>query len=256
MKKIIALILVGLALFGLSACGSNSDSDKSDAEPDSSDPTDPEPTKADPTDAPTETPTDAPTDEPIDGPISGGYTEAASPVVTDKIRALVEKATMELDGATYTPVAYVASQVVAGTNHLVLCTITPVAPGAVSRYALITIYDDLNGNDEITNVAKSTVTAPEPYDPEDPVSGGYGTPSDPTVTAEALSAVIKANDALGTMTYEPKALLKQQVVAGMNYVLLCRGKALNGDDLDYAIVTVYADLDGGAEFTEIVGFHE
>lgn len=239
MKKIIALILVGLALFGLSACGSNSDSEKSDpTEPDPTEPADPDPTKADPT------------DEPIDGPIDGGYTEAASPVVTDEIRMLVEKASAGIEGITYTPVAYVASQVVAGTNHLILCT----NPVASNRYTLVTIYEDLNGNANITAVAACTETAPAPYDPDNPVSGGYGTPADPTVTEEVMNAVIKANDALGTMTYEPKALLKQQVVAGMNYVLLCRGKALNGDDLDYAIVTVYADLDGGAEFTAVSEF--
>lgn len=239
MKKIIALILVGLTLFGLAACGNSTDSDKSDAnEPDPTDPADPDPTKANPT------------DEPIDGPIDGGYTDAESPVVTDEIRMLVEKASAGIEGITFTPVAYVASQVVAGTNHLILCT----NPVASNRYTLVTIYEDLNGNANITAVAACTETAPAPYDPDNPVSGGYGTPADPTVTEEVMNAVIKANDALGTMTYEPKALLKQQVVAGMNYVLLCRGKALNGDDLDYAIVTVYADLDGGAEFTAVSEF--
>lgn len=242
MKKIIALILVGLALFGLSACGSSSDTEKSD--PTEPDPTEPEPTKAE------ADPTDTPVDDPADAPLAGGYTDAESPVVTDEIRMLVEKASAGIEGIPFTPVAYVASQVVAGTNHLILCT----NPVASNRYTLVTIYEDLNGNANITAVAACTETAPAPYDPDNPVSGGYGTPADPTVTEEVMNAVIKANDALGTMTYEPKALLKQQVVAGMNYSVLCRGKALNGDDLDYAIVTVYADLDGGAEFTAVSEF--
>ena len=74
--------------------------------------------------------------------VTGGYTDAESTKITDEIKALVEKATKGLDGAQYTPVAYISSQVVAGTNHLILCKITPVTPDAVSKYALVTIYED------------------------------------------------------------------------------------------------------------------
>ncbi len=63
-----------------------------------------------------------------------------------------EKATSELDGASYTPVALMAEQVVAGRNYCILCQITPVVPDAVPHWALVYIYADLQGGAQITNV--------------------------------------------------------------------------------------------------------
>ena len=58
----------------------------------------------------------------------------------------------DLDGAEYTPVALMATQVVAGMNYCILCQITPVAPDAEPTWALVYIYADLQGNAEIMNV--------------------------------------------------------------------------------------------------------
>ena len=62
------------------------------------------------------------------------------------------KATENLDGAEYTPVALLATQVVAGVNYCILCQITPVVPDAESHWSLVYIYADLQGNAEIMNV--------------------------------------------------------------------------------------------------------
>ena len=63
-----------------------------------------------------------------------------------------DKATENLDGAEYTPVALLATQVVAGVNYCILCQITPVVPDAESHWSLVYIYADLQGNAEIMNV--------------------------------------------------------------------------------------------------------
>ena len=67
-------------------------------------------------------------------------------------QAAFEKATKDLDGAEYTPVALMATQVVAGVNYCILCQITPAVPDAEPAWALVYIYADLQGNAKITNV--------------------------------------------------------------------------------------------------------
>ena len=231
MKKVIALIVAALLALALVGCGSKSDQD---------------------------TPTEPESEEPetIAQKIMGfGYKPADSPIVTDEVKALVAKASEKLDGADYAPVAYLASQLVAGKNHRILCTITPVVPDAASTYAIVTIYEDLNGNAEITDIQNSTVSAPAPYDPENPISGGYGTPTTPEITDEVKKAVEKANEGIDGVTYEAKALLAQQVVAGMNYSVLCKGTPTTPDaESFYVIAVIYADLEGGAEFTSFESF--
>ena len=67
-------------------------------------------------------------------------------------QAAFDKAVEQLDGATYTPVALLSTQVVAGTNYCILCQIIPVVPDPVPTWALVYIYADLQGNAEIMNV--------------------------------------------------------------------------------------------------------
>ena len=68
-------------------------------------------------------------------------------------QAAFDKAQEKLVGASYKPVALLATQVVAGTNYCILCEIAPVVPNPVSHFALVYIYADLKGNAAITNVA-------------------------------------------------------------------------------------------------------
>lgn len=185
--------------------------------------------------------------------VTGGYTDAESTKITDEIKALVEKATKGLDGAQYTPVAYISSQVVAGTNHLILCKITPVTPDAVSKYALVTIYEDLDGNAEITEISETDTEAPSEQSEE--FVGGYTEPETPEVTKEAANALKKASETLAGATHEAKALLGTQVVSGTNYMLLCKTtpSVPNGEPY-YTIVTVYEDLKGNCEITDTSEF--
>ena len=53
---------------------------------------------------------------------------------------------------TYEPYAYYATQIVAGRNHCFLCTATPVVPDAESYFAFVFLYEDLEGNVELTEI--------------------------------------------------------------------------------------------------------
>ena len=84
----------------------------------------------------------------------GGWTNvpAEKAPLTEEAQAAFDKAMETLDGAEYTPVALLATQLVAGTNYCILCQVTPVVPDPVPTWALVYIYADLEGNAEIKNV--------------------------------------------------------------------------------------------------------
>lgn len=78
--------------------------------------------------------------------------------LTEEAQAAFDKAMEKLVGADYTPVALLATQLVAGTNYCILCQTTPVVPNAKLHWTLVYIYADLQGNAEIMNVYDLDIT--------------------------------------------------------------------------------------------------
>ena len=186
---------------------------------------------------------------------AGGYTDTKSPALTDKDKALFKKATESLTGVSYTPVAYLGTQVVAGTNHLFLCKTAPVVPGAAETYALVTVYEDLKGNASVTDVQNCEAKAPAAPDDGSKVAGGVTEAQTPEVTPDAKAALDKACQGPDGAKYEVKALLGTQVVAGTNYTLLCKiTPVVPNASSHYAIVKVYEKPDGSAEISETFDF--
>ena len=184
--------------------------------------------------------------------LAGGWTKADSPVITDDFKKVFEKAVSELDGVDYTPVAYIASQVVAGTNHCVLCKATPVVPDAETTYSIVYIYEDLEGNAEITEIVSGDADA---QSAEGNIVGGWTETGSPEMTDDAKAALEKACETLTGAEYTPLALLATQVVAGTNYRIICESRpSVPSPESGYVIVTVYADLEGNAEITDIFEF--
>ena len=81
--------------------------------------------------------------------LMGGWYYADDPAVTEEIQARLDKALDGLVGATYVPVANLGEQVVAGLNRCLLCQVTPVVPDAQPHYALVYVYEDLQGGAEL-----------------------------------------------------------------------------------------------------------
>ena len=94
-----------------------------------------------------------------DEPLAGGWTPAEDFTVTEERQAVFEKGLELLVGVDYVPVAYLGSQVVAGTNHVFLAQATVVYPGAQPYYVLIYLYQDLQGGVQLMNVADLDVGA-------------------------------------------------------------------------------------------------
>ena len=92
--------------------------------------------------------------EPADDKKTGGWTNVSHEAeeLPEDAQEAFDKAVENLDGAEYTPVALLSTQLVAGMNYCILCQVTPVVPNAEASWALVYIYADLEGNAEIMNV--------------------------------------------------------------------------------------------------------
>ena len=88
----------------------------------------------------------------------GAWQEAASPAMTDEAAAAFIKATEGFVGVDYVPVALLSTQTVAGTNYRILCEATVVYPGAEMHYAVVSVYESLEGNANIISVTDGYVS--------------------------------------------------------------------------------------------------
>ena len=73
----------------------------------------------------------------------------------------------------------------------------------------------------------------------------------PSLSGTQKEIFDKAAAAISEKSYEPVAVIGQQVVAGMNYAYLCSEKAADGTAGGWKVVVIYNDLDGNAEVTAI-----
>lgn len=191
-------------------------------------------------------------DEQIAQEIAGGWKVPESMQVTEELKALFEKGMEGLVGVNYVPVAYIGSQVVAGTNHRVLAKATVVVPDAVPHYAIVTLWEKPDGTVEVTDIRGSEI---EVLANDEQLAGGWSAPETPDLDDDVKTIVEKATAELVGVNYTPVALLGTQVVAGMNYQVLCRATLVTANpETRYVVLTVYADLEGNATVTDVAEF--
>ena len=89
----------------------------------------------------------------------GGFKIAEDPAITPDLASVIDKASKTKLGASYEPVANIGSQVINGTNHVVLCKVTATAPGAQSRFALVQIAEMIDGKCSIGDVKDIVISA-------------------------------------------------------------------------------------------------
>lgn len=199
-----------------------------------------------------ETPKEAAKDEPAAQPeagaVAGGWTPAEDFSVTDERKAVFDKG-MAVISSIHTPLAYLGSQVVAGTNHCFL------SKGS-NWLELVYLYEDLQGNVQLMNIAQlpivpqadGTLTVPE-----EGLMGGWQYAEDPAFTDEDEAKLEKALNSQVGAGYTIVAYLGEQVVAGLNRCLLCQVKPVVPNATShYALAYVYTDLQGGAELTRVI----
>ena len=186
----------------------------------------------------------------VGGEVVGGWEIAESPEITKEFKEFFEKTVSDYVGMDFVPVAYLSSQVVAGTNHCILCEVTPVVQNAKTSYALVTVYKDLQGNSKVTDVVSCGFEVTE-----DGLDGGWTKCEPPVLTDEAKTALENASKTLTGAEFSPYALLSTQVAATQNYCILCSETAtVPNAQSKWAIVTVAASDDKTAEIMDIYEF--
>ncbi|MBR5359793.1 MAG: hypothetical protein IK123_02785, partial [Lachnospiraceae bacterium] len=125
-----------------------------------------------------------------------------------------------------------------------------LVPLATIAYVIVYLYEDLEGNVEITDVidsARSTDISE--------ADGGWFAAESPEVPKDVRSALEKALGDMVGAKWEPIALLSSQVVAGMNDCILCEiTPVVPNPESTYSLVYLYVDPEGNAEITETADF--
>ena len=169
-------------------------------------------------------------------------------------RAALEKARETLAGAEFEPVTVLGTQAVAGTNYCILCKVTAVWVEQPT-YVLVYVYEDLEGNAEITDTMDITLGNTETVSAEtgaENIDGGWNISDEIAIdkNPEARAALEKARETLAGAEFEPVTVLGTQAVAGTNYCILCKVTAVWVEQPTYVLVYVYEDLEGKAEITD------
>ena len=169
----------------------------------------------------------------------GGWENSTNYKLDDEAKAAFEKAVEKLDGVDYEAIALLGQQVVAGTNYSILVRETVVVPDAEPTYSVITIYEDLEGNAEITD--DKEIIGEQTADGFTANAGDV----DMAKNADIQKKLDTALDGFVGSDIDPIAYLGSQVVAGTNYMILCKVTPVYPDAVsEYDLVYVYEDLDG------------
>ena len=183
--------------------------------------------------------------------ISGGWQVNSGSTAMSKnaeANAAFKKATEELEGVSYKPIAVLGSQVVAGMNYAILCKATPVYPDASSEVVIMYIYESLDGNAEITGF--QTIIGEQ-------ADGGFSANTGKfairnSKNKSVYSAYKKAMKGLVGVEYKPVLFLGSQAVADSNYLILCRSQVVYPNaPYEWSLVTVNKSLKGKVKIADI-----
>lgn len=182
--------------------------------------------------------------------ITGGWQNSESPDITPDRRAVFDKAMDGFVGVGYEPIAYLGSQIVAGKNHAFFCKAQVIYPNSLPYFTIVYVYEDLEGKAEIAEIASMTVYGEldENASTAAQLPGGW---SFAEPQEDGMASFGKASEYLTGASYTPIRVLSSQVVAGMNYCILCQAQVVVPEAKPYyTLAFVYEDLDGNAEFTQ------
>ena len=194
-------------------------------------------------------------------PVSGGWElyDNEANVLPEYVQTAFDKASETFTGSELKPVVYIASQVVAGTNYMILCEAATTSENPATTYQMVIVYADLEGNAEITQIKEFDLTAYAEGDSAEinteQLAGGWEVAEDRSsvlIPQDAKDTFDQATEKLDGNELEPMALLGTQVVAGKNYAFLCFSTLQTEETINgIQVVKVYEDLDGNAEVTNI-----
>ena len=186
----------------------------------------------------------------------GGWAYVEDPALTDEDEAKLEAALQNQVGASYVIAACLGEQVVAGTNHVFLVKGTMVVPARPVSYALVYLYEDLQGNVKLLNIADLPIVPQADGTlalPEEGLMGGWANVEDPAFTDEEEAKLEAALQNQVGASYAIVACVAEQVVAGLNRCLLVQvTPVVPNARPHYALAYVYTDLQGNSSLTQVI----
>ncbi len=185
----------------------------------------------------------------MDISLIGGWRTADSINVTSELKTVFESAAGEQ--ADLTPVAYLGSQMVSGVNHVFLCK---TGEDADAYWTLAYIYEDLDGNTELTKVDALDIAASSDSNQvkigssaSSGLMGGWSMAETNDIDGDLEKVINMAVEGEDGVSFEPVMVLNTQVVAGTNYAVLCKNTADASNVSYWTVLYVYRDLDNEGE---------
>lgn len=186
--------------------------------------------------------------------LTGGYTleSSVAGTLSEAAKQAYEEATSN-DYHTYEPLACIKEQVVNGKNYAILAK-------NKDGLVILFIYKPLNGTAEITSVSNFNM---QDYltkeitiqDEQETLMGGWNTPQDGGLTTMPQALATASSRAFldfKDLYLDPLCVLGTQVVSGINYALICRGRASNNSTkADIYLVELYVDTSSNPTITTV-----
>lgn len=163
-------------------------------------------------------------------------------------KAAFKKATAELLGVSYQPIAVLGTQVVAGTKYAILCKATPVIPDAAPDITIMYIYENVDGTVDIDGF-HTIISGGD--------KGGFKANTGKfTIKNKKNKAVYstykKAMKELVGVDYKPVLYLGKQTKSGSSYMILCRSQAVYPNaPYEWSLVTVSKSAKGKVKLGDV-----
>ncbi len=194
--------------------------------------------------------------------VVGGWQmfDGTTPAYTEEEKAAFNKAAGSVDGVSYELVCVLGTQVVNGSNLACLARGTTVTADPITSWYVVVVHQDFDGSASLMSAKPIDLAEPLVTDETSSANtvGGWEirNPNNSMLEPkEAAEAFNKAAESYTDVTLSPIATLGSQVVSGTNYLVLCQGTpATDGARPQLYLATVYADLHGGAQITDVRGF--
>ncbi len=163
-------------------------------------------------------------------------------------KAAFKKATAELLGVSYQPIAVLGTQAVAGTKYAILCKATPVIPDAAPDITIMYIYENVDGTVDIDGF-HTIISGGD--------KGGFKANTGKfTIKNKKNKAVYstykKAMKELVGVDYKPVLYLGKQTKSGSSYMILCRSQAVYPNaPYEWSLVTVSKSAKGKVKLGDV-----
>lgn len=162
-----------------------------------------------------------------------------------KVATAVGKLSQQLMGAEYTPIAYLGSQLVNGTNHAVLAE-QLIVTGKDTKNVVVLIFNEKPNEMECSLVSIERVLE------SGTGLGVIAVDVKTQIPEEALNTFNKSFEGFVGSKVEPFAYLGSQIVNGINYFFACEVTSVTKDPVSsVALVTVNSNT-GVVKFDDLI----